>query len=297
VRFVSADLTEAAIDMLFAYRRHCATNSSPGQLILPESLKLMPLYLAAATKLAAFTVNKPAGAGQGGYPGPGGGGGRGGPSPFADVSVRVDARVAELAALSSMPAARLVPYIYPRMYRVDMLAPQHGVPAPPPGGPVDGEGNPLPPPSAPAHTLTADQLVTVPLPPMVYPSGEQLAPHAAYLLDHRSGLFLIVGSDMDEGVFAEWFGGAIPAPAALPPGTPLPLLDSDMSYRLWTVITAIRARRPPFLPVTVVAPSDGPGREAVAALMAEDRAGSARSYVDLLCSVHTAIQGRMTAGS
>ena len=33
-----------AVNALYAYRRFCATNSSAGQLILPEALKLLPLY-------------------------------------------------------------------------------------------------------------------------------------------------------------------------------------------------------------------------------------------------------------
>lgn len=302
-----ADLIEAAIDMLYSYRRNCATNSSPGQLILPESLKLLPLYLSAMTKLAAFTVNKPSGSTKPAFPmqgqqqqapvqqllGPGRpvlstAGGQ-----FAEVSARVDARATELSLLSSLPAARLVPYMYPKMYRVDMLAPQHGVCIPP-----DYPQDAPPPPPQPAHTLTREQLVHVVLPQVVYPSAEQLAPHATYLLDHRTGLFLIVGSDMDEDMFREFFGSmpGVLSPSELPPSTPLPQLDTEGSTRLWSIITAIRARRQPYLPVIVVASSDAPLREHLMSIMAEDRVGGSRSYVDLLCHVHSAIQQKLTAG-
>lgn len=37
-------LTEACIESLFVYRKFCATATSAGQLILPEPLKLLPLY-------------------------------------------------------------------------------------------------------------------------------------------------------------------------------------------------------------------------------------------------------------
>ena len=33
-----------AVSILFTYRKFCATTSSSGQLILPEALKLLPLY-------------------------------------------------------------------------------------------------------------------------------------------------------------------------------------------------------------------------------------------------------------
>lgn len=37
-------VTKTCVDMLAAYRKHCASTSPSGQLILPESLKLLPLY-------------------------------------------------------------------------------------------------------------------------------------------------------------------------------------------------------------------------------------------------------------
>jgi len=42
------------IGALFAYRKYCATSTQPGQLILPESLKLLPLYTLALSKTPAF---------------------------------------------------------------------------------------------------------------------------------------------------------------------------------------------------------------------------------------------------
>lgn len=36
--------TNVCINILYSYRKFCATASSSGQLILPEALKLLPLY-------------------------------------------------------------------------------------------------------------------------------------------------------------------------------------------------------------------------------------------------------------
>lgn len=47
-------LTEKAVEMLAVYRKHCATSSSPGQLILPEALKLLPVYMGALLKTDLF---------------------------------------------------------------------------------------------------------------------------------------------------------------------------------------------------------------------------------------------------
>ncbi|CBQ71080.1 related to Protein transport protein Sec24C [Sporisorium reilianum SRZ2] len=43
-------LTDKCVKILFAYRRNCASSTSPGQLILPESFKLFPLYALAINK-------------------------------------------------------------------------------------------------------------------------------------------------------------------------------------------------------------------------------------------------------
>lgn len=37
-------VTKACTDILYAYRKFCAASSSAVQLILPEALKLLPLY-------------------------------------------------------------------------------------------------------------------------------------------------------------------------------------------------------------------------------------------------------------
>ena len=37
-------MTNSCVNILYTYRKFCATASSSGQLILPEALKLLPLY-------------------------------------------------------------------------------------------------------------------------------------------------------------------------------------------------------------------------------------------------------------
>lgn len=48
------ELMQMSVNILYAYRVHCATTSSPGQLILPDSLKHLPVYLTALFKNIAF---------------------------------------------------------------------------------------------------------------------------------------------------------------------------------------------------------------------------------------------------
>lgn len=131
---VANDLIAPSIDMLYSYRKNCAPNSSAGQLILPDSLKLLPCYLAALFKTDAFAVNKPAARGLvptgvaaaagRGMPLPGatpggagaaaaGGGGSGAPEPYI---VRADTRIAQLLALNCIAPALLIPLVYPRLF-------------------------------------------------------------------------------------------------------------------------------------------------------------------------------------
>ena len=112
---LTRSITERAIEMLQSYRKHCApAGSSSGQLILPESLKLLPVYLSALFKTPAFVANKAQHSS-----GTASGGGR---PPFADVAARMDARLASVIALNSLPPAGLVPLIYPRLYMMHRMS-------------------------------------------------------------------------------------------------------------------------------------------------------------------------------
>ena len=142
-------------------------------------------------------------------------------------------------------------------------------------------------------SLADEQLLRVVLPPATYPSVEQLAAHGLYLLEHSSALLLIVGTDCDEELVRDLFGADAPPPAQLPPGTPLPQLNTELSLRIWTIIASLRARRPQYSPGAVLVPADADGRAAAARLFTEDKAAGAPSYVDLLCDLHGAIQRKL----
>jgi protein transport protein SEC24 len=102
IQALQTTLNDHAIDMLYSYRKHCAASSSPGQLILPESLKLLPLYLSSLYKTPMFSINRP-------YSGSL-------TNATDSMLVRADSRNASLVYLSSLTAARFVPFIYPRLF-------------------------------------------------------------------------------------------------------------------------------------------------------------------------------------
>ncbi|KAI9206218.1 Sec23/Sec24 trunk domain-containing protein [Polychytrium aggregatum] len=91
LKAVRDQLTEKCVKILSAYRKHCASSTAAGQLILPESFKLYPLYALTLLKTQAF---------------------RGGP----DMST--DLRVHHMKALRSMGLAETAPFFYPRMFAI-----------------------------------------------------------------------------------------------------------------------------------------------------------------------------------
>jgi protein transport protein SEC24 len=78
--------TNACVNILYAYRKYCATSSSTGQLILPEALKLMPLYMLAFNKLQSL-----------------------------EAKCAPDERARLVALLSSISVPNLLPLLFPRL--------------------------------------------------------------------------------------------------------------------------------------------------------------------------------------
>lgn len=97
-------LTKRCIQMLSSYRKHCtAPNTAMGQLILPECLKLLPLYTCCLHKKSAFRSGS---------------------------TVSPDERMEDVFALLSMPIATFMVQLYPRLVQVDDVVPaETGIPS------------------------------------------------------------------------------------------------------------------------------------------------------------------------
>jgi protein transport protein SEC24 len=80
------------VTILYTYRKFCATASSSGQLILPEALKLLPLYTMALIKSVGLRSE-----------------------------VRVDERSYWLNRVASLSASLAIPLVYPRMFALHNL--------------------------------------------------------------------------------------------------------------------------------------------------------------------------------
>ncbi|KAG4984620.1 hypothetical protein JHK87_029369 [Glycine soja] len=89
---VREQVTNLCINALFSYRKFCATVSSSGQLILPEALKLLPLYTLALTKSTGLRTEG-----------------------------KIDERSFWINYVSSISAPLAIPLVYPRMMAIHDL--------------------------------------------------------------------------------------------------------------------------------------------------------------------------------
>jgi protein transport protein SEC24 len=95
-------LQQRCIQTLTQYRKRCAQNQRTGQLILPESLKLLPVYTA-ATMRSEFFADVPSG--------------------FA-----IDAHVCAAFALRRVSVETLLLTLYPRLFALHEMSPSVAVP-------------------------------------------------------------------------------------------------------------------------------------------------------------------------
>ncbi|KAF8928335.1 hypothetical protein EDD21DRAFT_383268 [Dissophora ornata] len=93
-------LTEKCVNVLSAYRKNCASSTAPGQLILPESYKLFPLY--ALTLLKSKSLR-------------------------AGNDINSDMRVHQMRMINSMGVSESVGFFYPRMIPVHEMDEKVGV--------------------------------------------------------------------------------------------------------------------------------------------------------------------------
>lgn len=267
LRDIKDMFSAGAIDILHLYRKFCSPHSSAAQLILPESLKLMPVYFCAALKVKAFCPNRI---------GSGGAIAAGGRVPVA-TDIRADARAAALQRLQFAGAHTSVVEAYGRLYAVHNM-PAHA------GFPAEGTAD-----DPDAAATGRDRIV---MPPQEWVSAEKVDLHGVYLLETGVEIMVYVGEAADREVCEALFG--VPdakALAALPAMSAFVPRESTLSQRVWNIIRQIRTDRPPYVPITVVTP-DSPLKAVFNSRLVEDRVAMVDSYVEYLCALHAAIQNR-----
>jgi len=166
------------------------------------------------------------------------------------VAVRSDDRVNLMMQVGSFPTAMVDVFLYPSMYAVHRLL--EG-----PSGTVDGNGE-------------------VVLPPCLRLTQETLEAHGIYLLDNGMILLLWIGKMVDRQLLvdvlnvndAERLDGA---------KVTLPILQSEASRRLVSIVNKIRSSRPYALPLYTIR-QGGASEQTFHGWLVEDRTLSTMSY-------------------
>eukprot|EP00752_Nemacystus_decipiens_P016511 g14759.t1 len=283
VEAILRQVEDSMLDMLLAYRKKCASDSPAGQLILPEGLRVLPLFTLCTHKMLALRPNA-----KGGAP-----------------DVRADERAARLLACQSLSIVDMVGILYPSLYSMHDLPPDIGdspPPTPPPSaataaseGGAGGRG---------VEGIWGRPREGVDVPAALPPTSEKLTSSGVFLLDDGEELLLYVGRSVSGEVMSELFGvDAVPGPS--PPGygaeeasmAPLRLRQEDgyeQARRVRNVIEHLRRGGAAHKPLVVVVANSGVPEEArFVSLMVEDKTKHGTSYVDELCNLHHKIQSRL----
>lgn len=254
---VRSYLTSKCVAILLAYRKNCASSTNPGQLILPESFKLFPLYVLALIKNKAI---------------------KGG-------NVTSDVRVYFFRLLLSQGVGAIMSLLYPRMVALHRLSEGDGLPVPMLQG------------LSPEKQAVEEAILHIPhVPKAMRPSFMRMEPHGAYLLNNGEWCLLWIGADVNPK-FLEDLYGVTSLDELDPRMTSLPNLPTKLSKQVRSLVqTFAEQRGKPTLQV-MMARQNRDGMEVeFANNLVEDQNNDAMSYVDYLCHVHRAISSDMHSG-
>jgi protein transport protein SEC24 len=195
-------LNKSVSEILLKYRLNCSSQSPKGQLILPESLKVLPLFILGMLKHPAFIENT---TGTDTTP-------RRSKS-LVKVTVRADERAYELRRLLSLPIKNTINSLYPRMFALHLFEDDLS-------GAIDFSGD------MGSH-----------LPRSLIVSSEVFESDGVYLLDEGSTLYLYIGRNVSQSRIEEWFS----APAHSRPSHIKFRHSSDVACKMSDVVDILRS--------------------------------------------------------
>lgn len=250
-------LTSKCVAILLAYRKNCASTTNAGQLILPESFKLFPLYVLALLKNKAV---------------------KGG-------NVTSDVRVYFCRLLLTQGVGAIMTLLYPRMIALHTLKPGDGEPIPHLTG------------LSPEKQIVEDALLKVTsVPRAMRPSFLRMEPNGAYLLDNGEWCLLWLGAEVAPQ-FLEGLYGVTSLDELDPRMTTLPALPTALSKHVRALVQSFAQQRGKQTLQVVMARQNRDGMEVeFANNLVEDQNNDAMSYVDYLCHVHRVITSSLSSG-
>ncbi|CAM9362446.1 unnamed protein product [Phaeothamnion confervicola] len=283
---------DCLLKALLQYRRSVSPDAPMGQLILPESLRLLPLY--------ALGLSKSVGLRQPGEPERAmGGGGGGGPGSgrFTPPDPPPDERAAVLLSWCTCSVRHLLRSLHPSLYSILDAATADATsslaaaadPAGDGAAGVEGDSN------SGGAKVGDDAYPTVPPLPA---SAEQLSTEGVFLLDSGTALYIYVGANAPPGVLLELCGREnLPLHGEDPgDGSHGLSLSSGGALAQCVLDTAERLRRraPVYKPLYFVLLCDaGSSESRFISLLVEDQTKQGKSYVQYLCWIHEQIRTKL----
>lgn len=273
---------EKMAQMFYMYRKHCTSSSVSGQLILPESYKVLPLMMLGLIKSAALRKN-----------GPGG------------ESVTIDERASALSFLLAGTISEVASFCYPRIWELQDLPKEAGIPLPPPQEPgvvseVNGVND--------SPKAAAESNEPISLPNTVAATAATLADDKVLLMENGMQLVLWIGAQLSDAgakdaaeIFTAGPGGRMLICGETANSLYYLKETGDVGKRVAAIIQRICGQRK-FLtrPAVVERAKPGAGGEGkwVLPMLVEDRgAGGMYSYMEYLRVVHKEVMDRMANDS
>lgn len=173
-------LIDTCLEILIKYRHLCSSHSPKGQLILPESLKVLPLYILGMLKHPFLLKN-----------------GHTNSQTRTKLAVDTCERAYELTKMSSQPMRDTIFTLYPRLYPLHNLLPDEGYPL--------------------FEEDEFDDLAPVLVPRWLKCSAEVIDSEGIYLLDDGTLLWLYIGRCVKQTVIKDLMG--LTAGTQNPPST------------------------------------------------------------------------------
>eukprot|EP01117_Protostelium_nocturnum_P004661 TRINITY_DN1689_c0_g1_i1.p1 TRINITY_DN1689_c0_g1~~TRINITY_DN1689_c0_g1_i1.p1 ORF type:complete len:885 (-),score=320.50 TRINITY_DN1689_c0_g1_i1:213-2867(-) len=224
------------VDILAVYKTDLATKKEGSTLLLPESLKLLPLYIMALFKHTAFRQT------------------------VADKT-RPDERTYLFNYFRMAPSPALLGSIYPQMYPLVGLGEEVG---------TQNEGGFLS------------------MPPVISLTSEQTPMNGAYLLEDGQQMLLWVRRQCDP----DWYNSVIGVDDVSQLNG-LPVYENSLSQRMNVVVSALRARRPNFMPLRIYREGDGRDFVFTSRLIEDANGKDLPNYYAFLCMIHERINTKL----
>jgi len=306
-------VVKICVNILTNYRLHTSASKSPaGQLILPESLQLLPIFCLSLRKsvcLRPSTLKKGNNASNFGKPTA--------PSPSADE------RAYQMFYANGVSPSLGTLLVHPNLFCLTGMNSEDGYPCTPIAAGQQkkqshehGAANPFTNTQQQqrgvGNTSSLDNAACQPyirLPRTTHPSMSCLADDEVYILDDGFALYFYVGKSVSEEVRMELFGeGSMQLSQTQPPTISK---SSDYGQRILNIIAQMRdysPSRPTFAPTVIVlakarsvsAPDQQlnsndkeNGEEKLRGLLVDDPTVHEKGYVDFLCSLHKQIRSEV----